>query len=208
MNRIISLDMDGTIVKQEWIDYIWNNAIPELYAEQEGIDLEEAKLALFKAYDEVGKGDIRWYQIPYWFDRFKIKKDPKEFIAERADRIELYEDALDALRSLKKAVISTNAPRELADVEIEIISKYTEVIKTYSAVSDFGMLKKDPQFYKEVYEDLKRKGLVAEPSGIVHIGDDYLNDYIAPLRAGMGAYYLDRSKIDLYELLKVAGILT
>jgi len=49
----------------------------------------------------VGKEDIRWYQIPCWFDRFKIKKDLKEFIAERADRIEIYEDAL---RSLKEVV--------------------------------------------------------------------------------------------------------
>lgn len=34
MNRVTSLDLNGTIVKQEWIDYIWNDVIPELYAEQ------------------------------------------------------------------------------------------------------------------------------------------------------------------------------
>ena len=37
MSPTISLDLDGTIVKPEWVDYVWNEAMPELYAEQEGI---------------------------------------------------------------------------------------------------------------------------------------------------------------------------
>lgn len=102
-------------------------------------------------------------------------------------------------------VISTNAPRALADKEVEVINRQVSnrIIGVYSAVSDSGMLKKDPAFYKEVYEDLMQRGF----SRVVHLGDDYLNDYIAPLRAGLGAYYLERNKINLYDLMKIVRIL-
>jgi putative hydrolase of the HAD superfamily len=209
MKALVSLDLDGAIVKSEWIDYIWNEAMPELYAEQEGMDVEEAKQMFFRAYDEVGRGDIRWFLMPYWFERFGIRKDCREFIAERAHRIELYDDAIEALGYLHSAVISTNAPRELAEAEAEIIKgRIPDIdILLYSAVSDFGMLKKDPAFYRSVFEDLKRRGLVEKPSDIAHIGDDYLNDYIAPLKAGMSAYYLDRNRITLKELMRVTGLI-
>jgi len=209
MSALVSLDLDGTIVKSEWIDYVWNEAMPELYAEQEGVDAGEARQRFFRAYDEVGRGDVRWFLIPYWFERFGIRKDCREFIAERAHRIELYDDAVDALGYLHSAVISTNAPRELAEAEVEIIKgKVSDIdVALYSAVSDFGMLKKDPAFYRSVFEDLRRRGLAERPSDIVHVGDDYLNDYIAPIRSGMHSYYLDRSRMTLYELLRIAGLI-
>jgi len=158
---------------------------------------------LFRAYDEVGKEDIRWYLIPYWFERFGIRKDCREFIAERSHRIRLYDDAVEALRLLKSAIILTNAPRELAEAEVKVIEGRAPVkLRLYSAVSDFGTLKKDPAVYRSVFEDLKRRGLVEKPSDIAHIGDDYSNDYLAPRQAGLKSYYLDRKREDLCSAIK------
>jgi HAD superfamily hydrolase (TIGR01549 family) len=194
MSPTISLDLDGTIVKPEWVDYVWNEAMPELYAEQEGISAEEARQILFRAYDEVGKEDIRWYLIPYWFKRFRIRKDCREFIAERSHRIELYDDAVEVLWLLRRAIILTNAPRELAEAEVKVIEGRAPVkLRLYSAVSDFGTLKKDPAFYRWV---LEREG------EFVHVGDDYSNDYLAPRLAGLKSYYLDRKREDLYSAIK------
>ena len=116
--------------------------MPELYAEQGGISAKEARQIFFRAHDAVGKEDIKWYLIPYWFERFEIRKDCGEFIAERSHRIELYDDAVEVLKLLKKAVILTNVPRKLAEAEMRVIENKAPVkLRLYSAVSDFGTLK-------------------------------------------------------------------
>ena len=43
MHKIISFDMDGTLVDVEFTDWVWGHGIPSLYAEKAGVSFEEAK---------------------------------------------------------------------------------------------------------------------------------------------------------------------
>ena len=43
MIRIISLDMDGTLVNSRFVDKVWMEGMPRLYAERTGLDLPAAR---------------------------------------------------------------------------------------------------------------------------------------------------------------------
>ena len=46
MTRIISFDMDGTLIASEFTDWVWGHGIPTLYAEKTGLPFERAKEAV------------------------------------------------------------------------------------------------------------------------------------------------------------------
>ena len=58
----------------------------------------------------------------------------------------------------------------------------------FSTVSDFKKTKKDEEVYDEICNLLNVDG-----NEIVHVGDNWDSDYIAPLKAGINAFYLDRN---------------
>ena len=72
MTRIISFDMDGTLIASEFTDWVWGHGIPTLYAEKMGLPFERAKEAVEKEYKKVGEGALEWYDIKYWFHFFQL----------------------------------------------------------------------------------------------------------------------------------------
>ncbi|OYV14143.1 MAG: putative hydrolase of the HAD superfamily, partial [Methanosaeta sp. NSM2] len=54
MIRIISLDMDGTLMKSRFVDKVWMEGIPALYAERTGLDFPAAKEHVIGEYARVG----------------------------------------------------------------------------------------------------------------------------------------------------------
>jgi putative hydrolase of the HAD superfamily len=43
MAKIVSFDMDGTLVNPEFTDWVWLHGIPTLYAEKTGLPFKKAK---------------------------------------------------------------------------------------------------------------------------------------------------------------------
>ena len=58
MPKIISFDMDGTLVDSEFTDWVWGHGVPTLYAEKVGLPFEEAKALVVKEYLKVGEGAV------------------------------------------------------------------------------------------------------------------------------------------------------
>jgi putative hydrolase of the HAD superfamily len=83
-------------------------------------------------------------------------------------------------------IISSNTIREFLKIQLECIDY--PFSRVFSAPSDFGSVKKAPDFYQRVCDEID-----IEPSELAHVGDHPEFDYRAPKLLGVKAYLLDRS---------------
>ncbi|PIX25956.1 MAG: HAD family hydrolase [Deltaproteobacteria bacterium CG_4_8_14_3_um_filter_45_9] len=191
MPKVISFDMDGTLVNPEFTDWVWLHGIPTLYAEKVGLPFEEAKAFVVKEYLKVGEGAIEWYDIKYWFQFFRLKESWKALMGRYVNKINIYPDVHHILERLKdrfQLVLTSNAGREFIAVEMEATGLVGYFDRIFSATSDFGEVKKTVGFYQRICQILE-----ARPQEIVHVGDHYEFDYLVPRTLGIHAFYLDRS---------------
>ncbi len=191
MTRIVSFDMDGTLIEPGYTDWVWHEGIPELLSKKKRISFEKAKAFVLEEYNKVGEGAIEWYDIKYWFRLFELEMDWKALMKRYLDKINVYPDVDPLLNRLKDRyplILISNAGREFIDVEMEAtgLGRFFETI--FSATSDFKEVKKTLRFYERVCERLK-----VRPEEITHIGDHYEFDFLVPRALGICAYYLDRS---------------
>jgi putative hydrolase of the HAD superfamily len=190
MPKIISFDMDGTLVDPEFTDWVWGHGIPTLYAEKAGLPFEEAKGLVVKEYLKVGEGAVEWYDIKYWFRFFQLEESWKVLMERYADKIKVYPDVhplLERLRDRYPLVLTSNAGREFIHMEMEVTGLGRYFNQIFSATSDFGEVKKTAGFYQRICQVLE-----ASPQEIVHVGDHYEFDYLVPGSVGIHAFYLNR----------------
>lgn len=194
--RLISFDVGGTLVDHNFIDAVWNRGVPELYAERKGISLKEAKEQVTKEYAAIGRNDIRWYTLQYWFDRFELDSCPRELLQSLRHEVRVYPEVSSVLENLGRfydLVVVSNAPIDILCCEIEGLRHYFK--RVFSSVTDFSQIKKTPSMYVEICA-----ALGIRPEQVLHIGDDRCSDFIAPREAGMQAFHLDRSMRSRGEL--------
>lgn len=188
--KVVSLDMEGTLVDHSFSSAIWETDIPRLYAEKHGLDLDAARARVLAEYSTVGEGRPEWYDVGYWFRRLELSSNWRSLVRGRAALIRVYPDAAEALERLSglcPMVVSSNTIREFLDLQVEAVGPYFTSV--YSAPSDFGIVKKDAGFYRRV---LEAEGL--RPEELVHVGDHQEYDYRAARSIGVRAYHLDRPR--------------
>jgi putative hydrolase of the HAD superfamily len=188
MIRFISLDMDGTLVNSRFVDMVWMEGMPRLYAEKHGLDFNEAKEYVMGEYMKVGSDKLEWYQLQYWIDKFQLTVSKDELLETYEDEIETYpevKEILDRLSENYQLVVTSNAAREFIEIELDGLGDYFR--EMFSATSDFKTVKKSPLVYGAICKELG-----ARPFEVMHIGDHYSYDYEAPLEAGLDALFLDR----------------
>ncbi len=188
MLRVISFDLDGTLVTSRYVDRVWMEGVPEMYAQRYGLSLRAAKDIVISQYNKIGTDRLEWYDLQYWLNRFDLKTSKRELLDKYANDIELFPEVPDVLASLSKTydlVITSNAAREFIEMEIQVLGDC--FIEICSATSDFKNVKKSPAVFGWVCEKID-----AYPSEVVHIGDHYAHDYEAAIKAGLYALYLDR----------------
>ena len=191
MIKVVSFDLDGTLVDWSFTDAFWFDCIPRLYAQRWGLGQGEALKEVRRQYDEAGLDRLEWYDIGYWWARFDLPGDWKQLLKECRSKVRAYPDALPALEALRgkyRLIVISNATRELAEVEVEHGGLKGYIKRVFSATSDFKVVKKTGEFYLQV---LKEIGVT--PVEVVHVGDNYAFDYMAAREAGIRAYFLDRS---------------
>ncbi len=186
--RIISFDMDGTLIPKRFPDRFWLEEIPKLYSEEKDVDIEQASEMIIKEYEKVGKTDIRWYLTDFWFDKLGLENRDREILEDIREDYDLYPDAKDAIEKLSR------------DYELIIISRGTKLFietglgefsgyfsRQFSTVSDFQSPIKSPDIYRDVCRDLE-----IEPDTMIHVGDDPEQDYENPKEVGITSFLLDR----------------
>lgn len=188
MIRIISLDMDGTLMKSRFVDKVWMEGMPMLYAEKNGIDFASARELVTGEYMKIGSDRLEWYDLAYWIDKFGLPIGKEDLLQIYEDEIEPYpevQEALDMLSENYELIVTSNAAREFIEIELEGLEDYFQ--ETFSATSDFMEVKKSPLIYGAVCARMAVK-----PFEMLHIGDHYHYDYESPLQAGLEALFLDR----------------
>jgi len=189
--KIISFDLDGTLVTDAFSQVVWHQGIPELYAEKCGCSLREAQDFILKEYNKVGDTALEWYDIHYWLHFLDLDVNWQKLLGRFSGLIRTYPEVKEVLSSLNttyRLVITSNAAREFLNTEIEetTLSPYFDHI--FSATSDFKEVKKSEAFYLKLCSVLK-----VNHNQVVHVGDHYDFDYRIPRQLGMTAYYLDRT---------------
>ena len=187
--KIISFDVEGTLVSHRFSEVVWEEAIPRLYSEKKGIDFNSAKSFVFNEYDKIGEDRTEWYDIDYWFNRFGLTSY-WNLLIQRAHEISIYPEVHQILNELGKnyaLMINSNSAREFLELEIsKIKSNFSHI---FSAPSDFKQTKKSTLVYSEICKFLKVK-----PKEMAHIGDNWTHDFIAPRKIGIVSFLLDRTK--------------
>ncbi|UCD72275.1 MAG: HAD family hydrolase [Syntrophobacterales bacterium] len=189
--KVISFDMDGTLVEPEYSEWVWGMGIPQLFAERRGISFDEAKKIVEEEYRKIGDGSLQWYDIKYWFNFFQLDGNWKQLMNRFSHRIKIYPEVSKVLQDLfsdYRLIIISNAAREFVDIEVEVAALRGYFSRIFSATSDFGQIKKTAEFYGHICRLLGIRS-----TEMVHVGDHWEFDYLVPKSLGIKALHIDRS---------------
>ena len=189
MPDIISLDLAGTLIDFYYFDYVWNEVIPQLYAQQQGWNIQKAKQWVLQEYAKIGTNDLRWYLPEYWFDRFKLQEDPDQIFQIHADKIRVYPDVIPTLQQLHQQyslILSSGVPRNIQKI---ILEQFPPVFsQTFSSTSDMQEPRKSTMFYQHICTTM-----AVAPPNVLHCGDNWHTDVVTPQTIGITSYLLDRT---------------
>ncbi len=190
----ISFDMNGTITQGRFVDLVWHEGVPALYARTRGISLDAARDIVHREYDSVGEQRTDWYDIRYWFRRFGLGGDWTSLLMSYRGEVAPYPEASEVLEQLSarhRLVVTSNASRDFMDIELAAAGLDRYFFRLFSCTSDFGEVKKTPEVYARVC-----RALSVSPQEVAHVGDHQLFDFAAPSRLGIRAFHLDRTARD------------
>ncbi len=184
--KVVSFDVEGTMVTTDFSYAIWFEMIPQRYAERWGLSFEEATQKIKQEYDSLGDQHIDWYDVQYWFTRFDLGK--ADIAMEGLQpRVKYYPETKEVLKELDgkyKLSVASGSPRPFLKHLLRDTAHHFSSI--FSSTSDFQQVK-TTEFYKNMCRQL-----LVEPEQVVHVGDHLQFDCLEPASIGIRAYYLDR----------------
>ncbi len=191
--KIVSFDVEGTLVTTDFSYAIWFEAIPARYAERYDMPIDEAKKAVMEEYQKVGDQRLEWYDIRYWFRKLDLG-DSMAALESCQSRVSYYPEVIDVLKSLGgkyKITVASGTPREFLHHLLRGIEPYLDEV--FSSISDYQQLK-TADFYHKMCRSLN-----VSPEEVVHIGDNWQFDFIAAGETGIRAFYLDRQSQNSHQ---------
>lgn len=201
--KIISFDLDGTLVSARFGDMVWNHGIPMEFAKKYALGFDDAQNIVMGEYKTLGDKDLLWYDIAYWLKRFNLSVSPEELLKRYEDYIVPAQDAKEVLGRLKERyalIVASNAARIFVEKELKHTGLEIYFDRIISATSDYGMVKKGEDFYKRLCSEMD-----ANLSDFIHIGDHPVFDYMAPISLGIEAY-LFKSKEPFFSIYHAENV--
>ncbi|MEA1904886.1 MAG: HAD family hydrolase [Candidatus Hadarchaeota archaeon] len=189
--RTISFDVDGTLISRDFMDAVWFEGVPKLYAEKLEISFEEALERVKDKYNKVGAEKVEWADIKFWFRFLSLGEGWKDLLEKYGSRVSVSPEVrgvLEELRKRYKLIISSSTTREFLDVILRETKLGNFFERIFLSTSDYGKTGKDADFYREVC-----RGTKLTPEQLVHVGDNWNFDFLVPRKVGINALYLDRA---------------
>jgi HAD superfamily hydrolase (TIGR01549 family) len=186
--KVVSFDVEGTLVTPDFSYAVWFEAIPRRYAEKNGITLDQARKAIEEEYRKVGDQRLEWYDVRYWFDKLGLGT-PVPVMERCESHVCYYPEVKEVLASLSekyKLVVASGSTRDFLRHLLQGIEPYFS--KIFSSITDYKQLKTS-DFYLKMCRAMR-----IEPEQVVHVGDNWQFDFVAPSEIGIQAFYLDRKQ--------------
>ena len=147
------LDMDGTVLDLAYDNYVWKELVPQHYARNSGISVDDARSRLFAKYEAI-QGDIQWYCLDHWSERLGL--DVLELhrgVNHRIGYLPGAQGFLQALREHKvRVLLVTNShPDTLAlkDEATGLAAYFDEIYTSHQ----FGFAKERQEFWHALQEE-------------------------------------------------------
>ncbi|MEX0951416.1 MAG: GMP/IMP nucleotidase [Gammaproteobacteria bacterium] len=152
--KTVLLDMDGTLLDLYFDNYFWQQYLPECWARQRGLALDEALEILVPRFREL-EGSLPWYCLDFWsnelqLDVFALKQDIADLICMRPGA----EYFLQQLQQLElRCVLVTNAHQRILDYKLQQTGLDQYLEQTVSAHA-FGKPKEEAGFWPALQAEL------------------------------------------------------
>jgi FMN phosphatase YigB (HAD superfamily) len=187
MKKVISFDLDGTLVNAVYGNLVWLEGVPERFAFEHDLAIDEAKQIVEDQYNSLGESSILWYDLPYWIERFELDVSVDVLLDQYESHIKLEPNAAETIKILSQdysLVIASNAARVFVEKELGYTGISHCFTHIFSATSDFKMVKGQKDFYVQMCRNLG-----VTPSDVIHIGDHEVFDCEVPREVGISAYH-------------------
>ncbi len=148
----LMLDMDGTVLDLAFDNYVWQELVPEEYAQQMGISRDAAREYLFSRYRSV-EGQLDWYCLDHWSEQLGL--DILAIHRNVNERIGYLPGARKFLETVSKRnirlLLVTNSHRDTLAVKTEVTGIADFFDHVYTS-HDVGHAKEDQSFWRALQE--------------------------------------------------------
>lgn len=184
--KVISFDLHKTLATPSFVEAVWYEGIPHVYARRQGLSFELAREIVMREYARVDENSRDYFDLNFWSDRLELGGYAAA-IEYCRPKLAYYPEIWRVLRRLQATyplIIATGMPREFIPPIMSALTPF--ITRVFSADADYSQFK-CPGFYVSVCRDM---GMATEE--LLHVGDDVIKDYEMPRTVGVRAIHLDR----------------
>ena len=146
-NTVFMFDMDGTLLDLAFDQFLWNEHLPQHYAEQHQCTLAESQARLFEFYQQ-HQHTLNWYSSQFWSEI--VGSDVMQLQQQFRHKIQLRSGCHELLRTLQhhkqRCWLVTNADCASLALKMQVtgLSPYFEQIISSESI---GFPKEHPEFW-------------------------------------------------------------
>jgi len=166
----VLLDMDGTLLDKYFDDFFWEEYVPKVFSEKNGLTANQARAELLSRYQQVAD-TLEWSDLNFWssqlgLDIIELKTQVDHLIKEHPYAI----DFLKYIKNLKKRLILVTAahPETLA-IKLRMTT-IEPLFEQFICADQVGLPKEDPRFWLKIEKMLgfdKSRTLLADDTNKV-----------------------------------------
>ena len=173
----ILLDMDGTLLDKYFDDHFWEEYVPKIFAETNGLSEKDARKILLQRYQSV-ENTLQWTDLDYWSERLGLDIPELKCKIDHLIQVHPYVvDFLDYIKSINKEVhLVTNAHSKTLDIKLRKTALGSHFDRIVCA-EEIGYAKEQPEFWNKLAEHLhfdKGRTLLADDTAkVLHSAQQY-----------------------------------
>ena len=101
--KLISFDLDGTLIDPTYTTFVWEVGIPRLYTKKYDVSFSEATSIVKGEYQRVGDSALEWYDIAYWFRFFELPEQWQDLMEEHRDKVRPFPEVKGVMEDLAQS---------------------------------------------------------------------------------------------------------
>ncbi len=173
----VLLDMDGTLLDKYFDDHFWEEYVPKIFAQENGISDQEARKELLQRYQRV-ESTLQWTDLDYWSEQLGLDIPELKCKVDHLIQVHPYVvDFLDYIKSINKTVhLVTNAHSKTLDIKLRktaLGSHFDRIVCS----EEIGCAKEQPEFWTRLQDllqfDRDRTLLADDTAKVLHAAKQY-----------------------------------